>query len=287
MVTYLLGNAGKIYGNKKPAELKDDVAFVNKTYTEASKMLMEDADVEKHQDEYRQRIDEAEEKEDGSQISLDAKVKYDQELADIHKVNIAFKTMQVLGQVLRSSVTSLEADQRLQIATESHVGTSTLCDAVDRRDNVQELRYYLAGLIRERAALIDKNITEAEILRCSDEGFIWLTQNCAYGTIKKISYCVGHQHLGETYDRIAEQNSDSTAVGLVDLAIKLEHTKTVPEYEITRLRDQVGQPVWLFTTSPTGGRLYLPLSSEHQNTSKARPDVRDPRRNFAYVFASR
>ncbi|HEY1462189.1 MAG TPA: hypothetical protein VGF44_02080, partial [Terriglobales bacterium] len=55
----------------------------------------------------------------------------------------------------------------------------------------------------------------------------------------KISYNVGHQHLSETYDKIAEQNSNNTAINMVDLAIKLEHTSSLPEFEISRLRDQV------------------------------------------------
>ncbi len=241
LVNYLLGNAAKIYADRPPADLKDDVAFINRIYTEPSKILIEDSDVKKHQDEHRQRIDEAEESENVNQISLDAKVKYDDNLADIHKVNIAFKTLQVLGQVLRSSVTSLEADQRLKVASACYMlGLRTLRAFLSMAEsNAQELRLYFAALIRERAALIDKNMTEAELLRRTDEGLIWLTHNIAYGTIKKISYSAGHQHLRETYDRIAEQHPGNIAVGLVDLAMKLEHTNEVPTFEITRLRDQV------------------------------------------------
>jgi hypothetical protein len=241
LVTYISENADKIYSKRPEAVLRGDVSFVNKVYIEPPKMLIEDSDVEKHQDEYRRQQDEAEEADDPNQIALDAKVKYDEDLADIHKMNISFKTLQVLGQVLRSSAASLEADQRLKVTSTCYkLGLRTLGAILGvARDNAQELRTYLASLIKERAAVMDKNITNQELLQITDQGFIILTLSCAYGTIKKISYAVGHQHLGETYDRIADENPDSTAVALIDLSIRLDHTNVVPEYQITRLRDQV------------------------------------------------
>jgi 3',5'-cyclic AMP phosphodiesterase CpdA len=241
LVTYILDNADKIYPNRPPATLREDVSFINKVYIEPPKMLIEDSDVEKHQDDYRRQEDEVEEADEANQIALDAKVKYDEDLADIHKTNIAFKTLQVLGQVLRSSAASLEADQRLKVASTCYrLGLRTLGATLGIAEtNTQELRLYLASLIKERAAVIDRNITDQELLRMTDQGLIVLTLSCAYGTIKKISYAVGHQHLGETYDRIAEQNPDNTAVALVDLSVRLDHTNVVPEYQITRLRDQV------------------------------------------------
>jgi hypothetical protein len=241
LVTYISDNADKVYSNRPPAALRGDVDFVNKTYIEPPKMLIEDSDVEKHQDDYRRQQDEVEEADDPNQIALDAKVKYDEDLADIHKMNIAFKTLQVLGQVLRSSAASLEADQRLKVASTCYrLGLRALGAILGiAEDKAQDLRVYLASLIKERAAVTDKNITNQELLQLTDQGFIVLTLGCAYGTIKKISYAVGHQHLGETYDRIVEENPDSTAVALVDLSIRLDHTNVVPEYQITRLRDQV------------------------------------------------
>lgn len=240
LVTYLLSNAAKIYSNKPPADLKTDVAFVNKIYTEPPKMLISDLDIEQHQDEYRRRLDEAEEQGSGP-TALDAKLKYHEELTDIHKVNIAFKTLQVLGQVLRSSAATLEADQRLKIASECYMlGLRTLRAILTISEaNVQQLRLYLAAMIHEQAAVRDRNMTEEELLRITDEGVIWLTFNCAYSTLKKISYSVGHQHLGETYDRIIEDKGQNIAIRLTDLAIKLEYMKVVPEFEITHLRDQV------------------------------------------------
>jgi len=51
--------------------------------------------------------------------------------------------------------------------------------------NVNEFRSYLFGLIKERAASLERNYSESELLKITDEGFIWMTVACAYGTIKK------------------------------------------------------------------------------------------------------
>ena len=61
----------------------------------------------------------------------------------------------------------------------------------------------------------------------------------AYGMIRKISYSVGHEELGETYDKVLALNPGNAAVRMVDLAVKLEHMATVPEYEIFSLRDKL------------------------------------------------
>jgi len=107
--------------------------------------------------------------------------------------------------------------------------------------NIEQLRFYLATLIKERTVVTspDNLLSESDLLKRTDEALIWLAFACSYGIIKKISYAVGHHHLAEIYDRVLSEQDNSTSVKLVDLAIKLEHFATVPLGEITRLRDRV------------------------------------------------
>ena len=106
-------------------------------------------------------------------------------------------------------------------------------------NNVEELRVYFAVLIKERCALEPEDLTDHALAKRSDEAVIWLTHRCAYGTIKRISFAVGHQHLMDTYERALSNNASSTAVGLVDLQIKLEHFASLPDFEIKRMRDKI------------------------------------------------
>jgi hypothetical protein len=201
-----------------------------------------DDNIEAHREEYYKKADASEET-GGVRITLDAKVTYSEQLSDIHKANIAFKTLQVLGQILRSSAQVMEGDLKLEIATECYLlGLRTLRALLRLvEDNVDDLRLYFSALIKERAAFLDEEyeITEEKLLKWTDEGVIWLTQGCAFAVIKKISYAVGHHSLGETYERILESHGKNLGIAMSDLCVKLDHFYTVPEYEINIIRDRV------------------------------------------------
>jgi Calcineurin-like phosphoesterase len=237
---YILRNARLIFAGREICNLGADVEFINKIYKEPPKMLIPDSDVEGHRDKYNEQLDKSEE-DSGPLLTLDRDATYNDSLSDMHKINIAFKTLQVLGQILRSSAHSLEADVKQEIVNTSYMlGLRTMKTLLGIAEtNTEELRRYLSILIRERAALANSNVSENELLRLADEGLIWLTFACAYGTIKKISYAIGHVHLEEIYNSILSEHSKVTSVRLIDLAIKLEHFPTVPLGDITQVRDKV------------------------------------------------
>jgi hypothetical protein len=117
----------------------------------------------------------------------------------------------------------------------------------------------LSGLIRERAALLDKHLSESELLTVTDEGLIWMTLACAYGSIKKVSFAVGHHHLADVCERVLEEHGDNTAIRLVDLAIKFDHFAAVPMSEVIGLRDRVVGNLFTYTLLRqfVGDFLYL------------------------------
>lgn len=242
---HILENARRIYPDKGIATLDGDVEFVNTIYKNPPRMLLEDSDIAKNRERHNERLDEEDEKDekDGNFPRLDEKATYDDSLADIHKINISLKTLQVLGQVLRSSADSLEADVKCEIVTTCYMlGLRTLGVLLGIAEaSIDQLRFYLAALIKERAAVSshDNELSDNDLLKRTDEALIWLTFACSYGTIKKISYAVGHHHLAEIYDRVLKEQGNPTSVKLVDLAIKLEHFATVPLGDITQLRDRV------------------------------------------------
>jgi hypothetical protein len=245
IISYVLANAKRIYSNRQISKLEEDVEFANLLLKGTTKLVIAEPDIEKRREEYNRRRDEAESEaataREQSAFLLDGKRPYDESLADIHKSNIAFKTLQVLGEVLRSSAHSLDGQAKFEIATECYLlGLRTLGALMDSaRVNIEGIRTYLTILIRDRAALTETDLTTHDVNKLADQGVVWVTHHCAYGTIKHISYSVGHPHLEETYARIIEKYGRPTSLSLVDLAIKLEHFSTVPEYEITALRDKV------------------------------------------------
>jgi hypothetical protein len=263
LIQHLLNGAREIYRSLEPCDCDSHAAFVNKLYVEPPKKLVfPDDDVEAHREEYHQKADESEDQ-GGDGIALDAKVTYNEQLSDIHKINIAFKTLQVLGQVLCSSAHLMEGDLKLEIATECYLlglrALRALLMLVE--NNVDDLRLYFSALIKERAAFLDLDheLTEEKLLKWTDEGVIWLTHMSAFGTIKKISYAVGHESLVETYERILSSHGKSIGVSLADLGIKLDHFSLFPEFDVNSLRDKTVRNRFAYSVLRTMVTDYLYL----------------------------
>lgn len=66
-----------------------------------------------------------------------------------------------------------------------------------------------------------------------------LALSAAYGTIKRISFAVGHPELGTTYARV-EQALQSTAAKLVNMSIRLDQLVGFPRGEIVGLSNALG-----------------------------------------------
>ena len=261
LVEHVVANANNIYAEQTPCDFDQHVAYINRLYKETPKpLLLDNSNIERNQDSYREKMDESDE-DYRAMISLDAKVVYSDALADIHKVNISIKTLQVLGQVLRSAAAALEGDQKNEIIRTCYLlGLRTLTGILRLTEvSLEDLRYYLAALITERAALARAEVSEQEVLKRTDEAVINMTEHCAFGIVKKISLAVGHQRLAESYDLVLEQFKDNVAVNLIDLQIKLDHFNIVPEYDVVRLRDRVGKNMFSFVilTRMIGDFLYL------------------------------
>jgi 3',5'-cyclic AMP phosphodiesterase CpdA len=239
--TYVIEAADQIFAREEVADCDSDVGFVNRIQKGESTLSLPDTNVERHQEEYRRQRDEAEQDDGDGALDLQRDAKYDDRLSDIHNVNIAFKTLDVLGQLLRSLAPTLEGDQKVRVTQCCYnLGLRTLRRILRTAEaNIDALRIYFAAIIRERCALEPEQLRLSELAKRSDEAIIWFTHMCAYGTIKRMSFAIGHHQLADTYERVLSSHSGNTAVGLIDLQIKLEHFAKLPEFEISRIRDKV------------------------------------------------
>ena len=121
--------------------------------------------------------------------------------------------------------------------------------------NLDEFRKYIANIIAERTGVSDK-----ELANKTDRAIIWLTIAAAYGTVKRISYAVGHQDLTTTYEKVLTANGD-LATWIIDAAVKLDHYDAVPEQELRRINQRVMKSKNLFSYTVVrdliGDFLYL------------------------------
>ena len=279
LIEHILKNASKIYSRYAPCDFENDVEFVNRLYKEPPKMLSPPTDVRENIEENRRRLDAAGEKTQADVPCPEEKpVIYEEELNDFLKINIALKTLQIMGQVLRNFAGSLRKGLKLEIARSAYgLGLRTL-NAVLRigESNLEELRSYMAALIREHRAFDDRELEQK-----ADQAVVWLTRRIAYGFVKRISFAVGHPMLEETYKDVLTEEGERTCIRLVDLSVKLDHFTRFPEDEVlamweklraknffssTVLRDMVANYLYLFpleyeTRQRVGSKLQIETGS--------------------------
>jgi predicted MPP superfamily phosphohydrolase len=226
LIQRILRNARRIYAKHTPCDFEGDVEFVNRLYKEAPKMLLPATDVRENIEESRRRLDAAEEvSTDLVPIAQDDPVQYNEELDDLLKTNIALKTLEIMGQVLRNFVGALRKEEKIEIAREAYqLGLRTL-NAVLRigESNLEELRSFMALLISEY-----KSFDEKELEEKADLAVVYLARRLAFGFVKRMSYAVGHPILEQTYRDVLGEEGDRTSIRLVDLSIKLDHFSGFP-----------------------------------------------------------
>jgi len=88
-------------------------------------------------------------------------------------------------------------------------------------------------------ALAEKlpDLDDEKLKQRASDLLLFLAVGAALGMVKATSFSVGSEHLKETYKDLMEGNP-TPEFALVDLAIKLDHSKPYPEREVARLSKQ-------------------------------------------------
>jgi hypothetical protein len=68
----------------------------------------------------------------------------------------------------------------------------------------------------------------------------------AFGSIKRVSYAVGHQDLIPTYEKVLSAH-DTLATRVIDVVIKLDHDSAIPEAALKELRKRVLKNPFAYT----------------------------------------
>jgi hypothetical protein len=244
VINRLLDNARKIYANLEPCDLEKDTQFLNKLYiAPPGPIKLPDGDAITNRDAYRAKMDELDR--DAPERTCGEKLAYSDELDDFVKINIALKSMYILGQVLRAFPGAIRQDLKTQIARECYLlGLRVLMMVVSAvRTHTDELRSYFAALIQEQRAVVKMS----EIPASAEEVILHLMHGWAFGIIKKISESVGLAELDVTYEEVLAGAGDLLSVQCIDLSIKLDHYYQFPESQVDLLHARVRKNLFAYS----------------------------------------
>jgi len=257
MMESILRYARTLYADYEPCDLDTHVAFLHKLTDEPPLLRLEPGNIQSNNDQHRQQMDKANRygtSENEEDITSD--VKEMEEVDEVLRINMAFKTLQVMGQILRNFPGALPGDLKLQIATESYLlGLRTLRAVFFLMEqNLEDLRTLIAEIISEvRQLNIERD--QDKITDMTNQFLRSLVFGGSYGVIKRVSEAVGSEHLEETYNKVSTDPSP-LAIALINTSIKLDHFRGFPSAEVLDLEKETRK-------KPFAGWLLRRLVAEH------------------------
>lgn len=253
LIAKLVSNANEVFAEYSPANLEADVEFTNDLCAVSVTPQLPTEDVRANREEIRSQLDESERRLPSP--PEERKVRYASSIPNGDKVEIAVKTLELLGQIIRNFPGSLKADVKKDIARCSYLlGLRTMSAVLEfLRNSVSHYRQLLAQALnalgsegvedestnRPADASAEERQPEAllSVVTLVDQIYLLIIRFGTLGLIKKVSMSLGSPELDQTYSDILPSLPDSLAVRLIDLSIKLDHFRAFPENQIRDLND--------------------------------------------------
>lgn len=218
-------------------ELDEDVDILNSLLEEVPERVLEQIDSVDITEERLKELDKISgEDQNSPEVDPDGEIEYTSEdsedLLELStQLNTSFKTIELLGQIIKCYYGSLKAETKYEIADEAFsITLRTLnCYFSLLRDN-------LNNILKELVEYFDeKKISDRDKILKQSRAFIFhLALIIAISFMKRTSCSIGSEDLELTYDRIIEKKG-SIARQLLSMSIKLQHSRIIPEAEIIEL----------------------------------------------------
>ncbi|MBA2527869.1 MAG: metallophosphoesterase [Pyrinomonadaceae bacterium] len=230
----MLSKAEKVFGGYTPAKLEKDAQIFDRgaigsvSYRESAVAASRKAEL--------QRIDESEEVARASEVSNGAEP-WDSE-DEIFEIDVAMKSVQILGQMLKNFPGSLRGDLKARLTKECYeLGLRTLAAMFEA---IKEAREELVADTTEYLKANHPGLTLRELEEMAIQNVVRFAQMTSYTVVKHVSHSVGSGALVQTYKRVLEENG-SDAAHLIDLSIKLDHEADFPTVDTLRVGRQLKQ----------------------------------------------
>lgn len=154
------------------------------------------------------------------------------ELEEHLQVNVAFKTVQILGQVLRNLHGSLEAGKKLELAKECYsLGLRVLKFMLDSVEADQEnLIQFLIDFLQSR----NPNWSNERLTDRAKDFLFLLVEGLSFVVIKHVSDSIGLDRLSLTFHDLLEED-DRMSYRLIDLSVRLDFYRSFPRNEVFQI----------------------------------------------------
>jgi hypothetical protein len=168
----------------------------------------------------------------------DASLDIKQEVPELDiaaKLNLTFKMLEILGQILKNYHSSLKGPLKLSIGEEAYLlGLRSLQPFFGILETHNQIIVNNIRTIIEKKKLIN----ELRIEEVARKFLFSLSVMVSTGFVTQIADSVGSEHLSKTFKEILKRH-DITSVHLVDVSIKLDFYHVFPLDEVKELKKKL------------------------------------------------
>jgi hypothetical protein len=235
IVKRMVANADEIYSGEPPANLDSDVGFLNQICQHPNVQIPDQVDVRQNRDERRKSADRIERSAAALGDRRKQGIAYDEGLSDTDKFDLAYRNIDLLGQVIRNFPGSLPGPDKLAILRATYLlGLRVLRTFLNMLGSaVGEFRQGIAA-----AATAQGKIDPDKMRQLVDFLILLITRMCTLSVLGRVASSVGAADLEEAYREALELVGRSNASQLINLMIKLDHLSEFPATEIRELHKQ-------------------------------------------------
>lgn len=208
--------AANLFKKFEPLNMDNDITSINTLIRDLPKKALEEKNVAKFRDDYYREKDKIETRFQ-NKTNENIKDNNDEQTEIGAEINSAFKTIEIIGQILKNH--SLRAHELEILTSEVYlIGFRFLKAFVTMIGVNEEILTKKAESYLEGKEQIDR-VTLVSKLK---QFFYMFYKFVFFGIIKKLSLSLGHEDLKDTFKAI-ESEYNTTCVKLVNLSIKLDH----------------------------------------------------------------
>jgi len=224
LIRWILKEASRIYSDKDVANFTSDVEFINdRDQSGFDGNLLQSDDARANKDLQDAMISATEEEEEAKALnekSTTELVRYSEDTDEFTKVAIALKTIELVGQLVKSFPGTIRGGLKQELIEECiNIGLRMCRSFLDfYREEITELSDIFRDLIRDQ----NPNLTPTGVEQRVEDLVVLIHQWTAYAVIKKISNSVGHEDLKNSFNDIFSAK-ESLSYKLVETAIRLDH----------------------------------------------------------------
>ncbi|CCU80930.1 hypothetical protein HSACCH_02432 [Halanaerobium saccharolyticum subsp. saccharolyticum DSM 6643] len=228
IINELLNNAKELFKEYQLLEFNTDIESINGLLGKLPEMIYKEVDVIEH------REDEARKKDKAEFNNKKVKEK-DEESNELFELNLAFKNIEILGQILKNYYGSMKGKQKYDLVKE--VFDLSLRTLNFLFEQLATSKDYFVKSINKKAE--KNNLKEKDEIRKMIGNFLFhFAEFISYFVIKKVSNSVGNQKLNETFAEVAEE-FDYISVELINVSIKLDYYQGFPFEDVKKLYNEV------------------------------------------------